>query len=147
LSYKLISGLFLFTLDFRINNQKNYFKKRSLMKRLLILLLLSLFVTVCGQVDANEYEKIFSSKNIIVDVRTPSEYLYGHLSKAVNIPFDKIEGEIKYFAPDKEQTIVVYCESGSRARMAEKILKNMGYKNVINAGKYKDLKELEENKK
>ena len=114
------------------------------MKKLISLLLLSLFVTVCGQVGANEYEKIFSSENILIDVRTPSEYQYGHLEKAVNIPFNKIEEDIKYFAPNKEQTLVVYCKSGSRARIAEKKLKEMEYKNVINAGKYSDLKELEE---
>ena len=117
------------------------------MKKIIILLLLSLFATVCGQVDANEYEKIFSSKNVIVDVRTPSEYLYGHIEKAVNIPLDKIEADIKYFAPDKNQTVVVYCASGHRASMAEKKLIEMGYKNVINAGKYKELKKLEEEHK
>ena len=114
------------------------------MKKIITLLLLSLFATVCGQVEANEYEKIFSSENVLVDVRTPSEYLYGHLEKAVNIPFDKIETEIKYFAPDKNQTVVVYCKSGSRASIAEKKLKEMGYKNVINAGEYEKLKKLEE---
>ena len=114
------------------------------MKRIVVLLLLSLFATNCGQVDANEYEKIFSSENVLVDVRTPSEYLYDHLDKAVNIPFDKIESEIKYYAPNKEQTIVVYCESGSRSGIAEKKLKEMGYTNVINAGKFKELKAAEE---
>jgi phage shock protein E len=114
------------------------------MKKLVALILLSFFTTVCGQVDANEYERIFSSENVLVDVRTPSEYLYDHLDKAVNIPFDKIESEIKYYAPNKEQTIVVYCESGSRARMAQKKLEEMGYTNVINAGKFRELKAAEE---
>lgn len=117
------------------------------MKKLITLLLLSFFVTVCGQVNANDYEKIFSKKNVLIDVRTPSEYLYGHLDKAINIPFNKIESEIKYYAPDKEQTVVVYCKSGSRARIAEKKLKEMGYTNVINAGKYDELKKLEEEQK
>lgn len=114
------------------------------MKKLITLLFLSFFVTVGGQVDANEYEKIFSSDNVIIDVRTPSEYHRGHLKNAKNIPHTKIEEEIKYFVPNKEQTVVLYCLSGSRARIAEKKLKEMGYKNVINAGKYQDLKEMEE---
>ena len=117
------------------------------MKKLITLLLLSFFVAVCGQVDANEYEKIFSPENVIVDVRTPSEYQYGHLEKAVNIPLNKIEADIKYFAPDKNQTVVVYCASGHRAGMAEKKLKEMGYNNVINAGKYEELKKLEGKRK
>ena len=114
------------------------------MKKLITLLFLSFFVTVCGQVGANEYEKIFSSKNVLIDVRTPSEYTAGHLDKAVNIPYNKIVTEIKQFAPDKEQTVVVYCKSGKRAEFAAKKLKAMGYTNVINAGRYKELMELEE---
>ena len=117
------------------------------MKKIITLLLLSFFVSVYGQASENEYEKIFSSKNVIVDVRGPSEYATGHIDKAVNIPINKIRKEIKNFAPDKEQTIVVYCLSGKRAEYAAKKLKEMGYTNVINAGKYKDLKELEEKQK
>lgn len=115
------------------------------MKKLITLLLLSFFVTVCGQVEANEYEKIFSSKNIIVDVRTPSEYQDGHLEKAVNVPYSEIRSKIEELVPNKEQTIVVYCRSGKRSKFAAKKLKSMGYTNVIDAGKYKDLKALEEN--
>ncbi|MGD9158048.1 MAG: rhodanese-like domain-containing protein [Desulfobacteraceae bacterium] len=116
------------------------------MKKLIPVLLLSFFVAVCGQVDANEYEKIFSSENVMIDVRTPTEYNKGHLKKAVNLPYNKIAAGIKNIAPDKDQTIVVYCHSGKRANFAAKKLKNMGYTNVINAGKYKDLKALEEKK-
>jgi phage shock protein E len=39
---------------------------------------------------------------------------------------------------------VIYCRSGRRSAIAEKTLKELGYKNVINAGKYDDLKELED---
>ena len=114
------------------------------MKKLITLLLLSFFVVVCGQVNANDYEMIFSSENVLIDVRTPTEYNKGHLKNAVNIPYNKIRTEIKSFAPDKEQSIVVYCLSGKRAEFTARKLEEMGYKNVINAGKYKDLKELEE---
>ena len=114
------------------------------MKKLITLLLLSLFATVCGQVNADEYEKIFSSENILIDVRNPSEYQKGHLDKAINIPYSKIRSEIEKLAPNKEQTIVVYCLSGKRSKFTAKKLESMGYTNVINAGKYKDLKAREE---
>ena len=39
---------------------------------------------------------------------------------------------------------MLYCLSGGRADYAVKVLKDMGYKNVINAGKYKELKEMDE---
>ena len=114
------------------------------MKKLITLLLLSFFVTVCGQVNANDYEKIFSKENVLIDVRTPSEYQAGHLKNAVNIPYDKIKSEIEKLASDKAQTIVVYCRSGRRADIAAKNLTGLGYKNVINAGRYNELKKLEE---
>ncbi len=114
------------------------------MKKLITLLLLSFFVSVCGQVNADEYEKIFSSENILIDVRTPSEYQSGHLNNAVNIPYDKIKSEIEKLALDKEQAIVLYCKSGKRADFAARKLKAMGYINVINAGRFKELKALEE---
>ena len=113
------------------------------MKKLITLLLISLFATVCGQVNADDYEKIFSKENILIDVRTPAEYNAGHLDRAVNIPFNKIEAEIEKLTTDKEQTIVVYCHSGRRAEIAAKKLGELGYKNIINAGKYDELKKLE----
>ena len=114
------------------------------MKKIITLFLISFFVTVSGQVYADEYERIFSSENVMIDVRTPSEYMNGHLDKAVNIPYDKIETEIKYYAPNKEQLVVVYCQSGKRADIAATKLKDMGYTDVINAGKFNDLKAVEE---
>ena len=114
------------------------------MKKLITLLLLSFFVTVCGQVNANDYEKIFSRENVLIDVRTPSEYQAGHLKNAVNIPYERVKAEIEKLVPDKEQTIVLYCHSGKRAGAAERKLKEMGYSNVINAGKFNELKAAQE---
>ena len=113
------------------------------MKKLVTLLLLFLYATVCSQVDASEYEKIFSPDNVLIDVRTPSEYQRGHLKNARNIPYNNIDQDIKNLVPDKEQTVVVYCLSGKRADIAEKRLKSLGYKNVINGGKLRDLEALE----
>jgi len=114
------------------------------MKKIIILILISLFSTVYGQDNSPDYSVVFSTENLLIDVRTPQEFHSGHLKKAVSIQYNKIDAEIKYFAPDKEQTIVVYCQSGRRSDIAAKKLKNLGYRNVINAGKYKDLKALEE---
>ena len=114
------------------------------MKKLVTLLMISFFVTSCGHVGANKYEKIFSPEILLIDVRTPMEYRYDHLEKAVNIPLNTIKEDIKYFAPDKERAIAVYCLSGGRANIAAKELKGLEYKNVINAGNFKNLKEMEE---
>lgn len=117
------------------------------MKKLITLLLLLLATTVWGQNNALDYNVVFDSKNLLVDVRTPSEYASGHIKNAVNIPYNEIAEDIKYFAPDKERTIVVYCYSGGRANAAARTLKDLGYKNIINAGTYADLKLLEKKQK
>ena len=91
-----------------------------------------------------QIDPAFDPENLLVAVRTPAEYAQGHIENAVNIPINKITEEIKYFAPDKEKTIVVYCLSGGRSKVAAMRLKNLGYRNIIDAGRYKELKAREE---
>lgn len=71
---------------------------------------------------------------IILDVRTKEEYLKGHIKKSILIPYD----EIHYYAPlyltDKTQTILVYCRTGRRSKIAAKALIMMGYENVYEFG-------------
>jgi len=141
---QIVGGTLLFHLDSSKNNIQNKFKSRRPVKKLIALLLLSFYVAGCGHVGAKKYEEIPPSKIVLIDVRTPLEYQNDHLEKSVNIPFDKIKDEIKYFAPDKEQVIMVYCQSGKRTDIAIRELKGLGYKNVINAGRFKELKEIEE---
>lgn len=117
------------------------------MKKLITLILVLLATFAWGQNNPLDYNIVIDSKTLLVDVRTPSEFANGHIENAVNIPFNKIAGEIKYFAPDKDRTIVVYCHSGGRANAAARTLKDLGYKNIINAGTYNDLKKLEKKQK
>lgn len=113
-------------------------------RKVITLLLILLATTAWGQSSNVNIDPAFNPENLLVDVRTPAEYAQGHIENAVNIPIEKITEEIKYFAPNKEKTIVVYCLSGSRSKVAALRLKNLGYKNIIDAGKYKTLKTLEE---
>lgn len=71
-------------------------------------------------------------KFILLDVRTGSEYKSGHIPGAKNTPQEKLLkslGKVK-----KEMPLVVYCQSGSRARSAKKFLKNSGYTDVQSFG-------------
>ena len=77
--------------------------------------------------------------SVVIDVRTKQEYDQGHLKNAVNIPYDEIKGKIKNHVKDINENIIVYCRSGRRSGIAKKNLDDMGYKNVINAGAYRDL--------
>ena len=67
---------------------------------------------------------------IILDVRTRDEYSAGHIDTAVNLPHDELERRLGEIPGSKSGEIVVYCRSGKRAKLAEDILIEKGYKNV-----------------
>ncbi|MEM9908294.1 MAG: rhodanese-like domain-containing protein [Cyanobacteria bacterium P01_D01_bin.44] len=63
----------------------------------------------------------------ILDVRTPAEYAEGHVPGAVNIHFREISNRLDEVAALDQQKIVVYCERGIRASIAETTLEAAGY--------------------
>jgi rhodanese-related sulfurtransferase len=73
------------------------------------------------------YNKTQSSKEIIIDVRTRKEWLINHKRGAIHIPYNKLD---KLDMP-KETKLVLYCNSGRRAKIGKRILEKRGYKNVI----------------
>jgi len=81
-------------------------------------------------VKANEYIKKRKIKYII-DVRTQLEWEYGHYKKSIHIPIQNINKNIlNRKISNKNDGILVYCNTGQRARNgAEKII-SYGYKNV-----------------
>ena len=69
---------------------------------------------------------------VLIDVRSGQEYEEGHLDGAINIPVYNIEKEISKYVRSTEDTIILYCSSGSRSRQAKEILENLGYSEVYN---------------
>ena len=113
------------------------------MKKLFVGLLVGvLFVTITGcgskKISTGNQElddAINSGKYTIVDVRTTSEYNEGHVKEAINIPYDRIDENVKL---DKNNTIIVYCKSGERSKKAAATLKDLGFK-VIDLGAYESI--------
>lgn len=86
--------------------------------------------------------KIKKNKSIkIIDVRTQMEWDMGHYKNAIHIPTQKInKKELKKNNIKKNDTIIVYCNTGQRARKASEKIINLGYKNTFYiAGTYKSL--------
>ena len=67
---------------------------------------------------------------ILLDVRSKQEYDEYHLNGAICIPTYELSKEIEKIVENKEQTIIVYCQSGGRSKKAVGILKKMGYKSL-----------------
>jgi len=60
----------------------------------------------------------------LIDVRSPSEYATGHIPGAVNMPMDQVQSRL----PDLEgeDSIVLVCQSGQRARIVAGLLETCG---------------------
>ena len=71
---------------------------------------------------------------IILDVRSASEFAYGHIPGAILLPDYDIKYSAEQILPDTDALILVYCRSGNRSRAATSLLLSMGYVNVYDFG-------------
>lgn len=78
-------------------------------------------------------EQLQNKEIFLLDVREEMEWNEGHIEGAVLIPLGNLNINSVSDLP-KEKPIYVYCRSGRRAGEAEKILKSIGFKNVLNIG-------------
>ena len=87
------------------------------------------------QININQgvYEYLRRADAKLLDVRSPAEYIQGHIPGSTNIPLHSIE-DVAYLVEDKELPLYLYCQTGVRSRMAAAQLKDMGYENVYNIG-------------
>jgi rhodanese-related sulfurtransferase len=66
--------------------------------------------------------------DLILDVRSPSEFCERHVEGAINVPLGEIEERADELPPATDAPrILVYCASGVRACKAVKILREHGY--------------------
>ena len=73
---------------------------------------------------------------LVIDVRSPGEFNSDHLPSAINLPLDEIETALPRRVTDKNQVLLLHCQSGMRSGVAKQKLKGMGYMNVFNLGSY-----------
>lgn len=66
----------------------------------------------------------------VLDVRTNLEYKLGHYPGAIHIPTAELSTKVDEILPRKTDGILVYCNTGQRARHAADVLKAKGYKKV-----------------
>lgn len=85
-----------------------------------------------GIVKKEVFKEIITSKNVqLVDVRTPEEFLAGHLEKAQNINYNDPEFKQLISAQlNKTKPVALYCRSGRRSAAALLVLRELGFKTV-----------------
>lgn len=77
----------------------------------------------------------------IVDVRSPSEFQGGHLSKSINLPLDTLKSKLSKL--DKSKPVITCCASGMRSASAKSILKSNGFTEVHNGGGWNSLRKFD----
>lgn len=73
------------------------------------------------------------SRPLVIDVRTPEEFSTGAYPGAVNIPLDELSSRISELG-EPTSDITLYCASGARSAYGQRLLHQMGFKNVKNGG-------------
>lgn len=67
----------------------------------------------------------------IIDIRENEELSTGHLPNAIFIPRGFLELRIESTAPERDQTICLYCGGGNRSALAARSLQELGYTKVF----------------
>ena len=71
---------------------------------------------------------------VILDVRTEEEFSQGHIPGAILIPDYEISEKAESVLTDKNQTLLVYCRSGRRSKLAAQALADLGYTDIREFG-------------
>lgn len=74
------------------------------------------------------------AKDVIIDVRSPQEFAAGHVEGAINIEHGNIAQEIAKAGVGKDDTVLLYCQSGRRSSIALDTLKGLGFSKAENVG-------------
>ena len=81
----------------------------------------------------DELRQTLRNGAILLDVRNVDEFNRGALPNAKNIPLTILPA-LAHEHLDKKNPILIYCQAGGRAGMAEKILMDLGFNDIINIG-------------
>jgi rhodanese-related sulfurtransferase len=75
--------------------------------------------------------KMNDTSTVVIDVREPHEFLHNHIEQAINTPLSKLTDHIGQLETHKNDTILVACQTGTRAAAAAKTLTKAGFEQVF----------------
>jgi phage shock protein E len=82
-------------------------------------------------------EVIKNGEGTIVDVRTPAEFMGGHVAGSINIPLNEVSERVEDFKKLKTP-VLLCCASGNRSGQATGFLSAQGV-DCYNAGSWLDV--------
>jgi len=88
------------------------------------------------QITQAEAKEILDTQSgyVLVDARDQEEFVLGHIPGAIVMPYAQTGELAPSLLPDKNQTILIYCRSGRRSKIAAEALAEMGYTDVREFG-------------
>ena len=89
---------------------------------------------IIEKLPVDEFKKRIAERgetDIILDVRTPKEYEQGHIEGAQLLDYYDDDFEQQIGELNKDLTYFVYCGSGGRSGETVKIMKEKGFKHII----------------
>jgi sulfur-carrier protein adenylyltransferase/sulfurtransferase len=83
------------------------------------------------EVDPADVRDQLGNGAVVIDVREAEEWSTGHIPGAKHVPKSFLESRIEGSAPDRDQHVILYCQSGNRSAWAARtLLDDLGYSNV-----------------
>lgn len=87
-----------------------------------------------GSIDRDELRRKLETDDdfVLVDALSPMAFAHSHLPGAINLPPDRVDGNVRKRIPEQDAEIVVYCanpECEDSVVTGERLLE-LGYTNV-----------------
>jgi sulfur-carrier protein adenylyltransferase/sulfurtransferase len=83
------------------------------------------------EVDPAVVREQVSNGAVVIDVREAEEWSTGHIPGAKHVPKSYLESRIEGAAPERDQHVILYCQSGNRSAWAARtLIEDLGYENV-----------------
>ena len=94
-------------------------------------------------ISAKQAHSLLQEENnlTLLDVRSSGEFSRGHIKEALLIPVEVLNDRISQLSNEKNTTIIVYCQTGSRSVRASRILLRHGFTPLNVKGGYAAWKE------
>lgn len=86
-----------------------------------------------NNISCDDIRQTLDAGATLLDVRTIDEFKASSLPNAKNIPL-AILPLLAHEHMEKHEPVLIYCRSGGRAVIAEKILASLGFTDVTNIG-------------
>ena len=67
---------------------------------------------------------------VIIDVRNKGEYENGHIPTAINVALGLLFFQHDELAVSQKSNVIVYCNTGFRARVASVFLRRVGFESI-----------------